>query len=488
MDINNLFSLNGCGTGARLDSAFVTSQLNHISTLASTEWNENNAWNINPASGQLNNNNNKYNSYRVLAVAALDEEIKIGWIQAKDECCANKMSTQPCEDWRMIENWDLWDLLYEIYFNEYKPSTSTCFVVTFPTLREIFAAAFRDRIVQHWICIRINPLFEEKFKRQGDVSFNCRKGYGCLVASKALYNDMATMSDGWKKRDVWIGRSDIQAFFMHIDRFILWDLLEPFIKENYKGNDLDILLRLTKQQIFHHPQDDCIRKSPGYLWEALPVHKSLFKIERNFGMAIGNILSQLCANFYLSFFDEIMIRLCNRYDCKYKRFVDDYTVTGPKWAILKIRPIASRWLKLYLHLDQHPDKFYLQPVHHGCKFVGSYLMPFRTYLANRTFGGLCTQIRILATHCRRIEESVTLHRLNRLRREVSSLNSYVGFAVHHYSFKMRQKLFSPYLETIRKVCILNSDMLYVKVKNKYNYQYNLIKYEDESYGLDLFNR
>ena len=37
---------------------------------ASTEWIENNAWNINPASGQLFYNYNKFNSYRVLAVAA----------------------------------------------------------------------------------------------------------------------------------------------------------------------------------------------------------------------------------------------------------------------------------------------------------------------------------------------------------------------------------------------------------------------------------
>lgn len=32
----------------------------------------------------------KYNSNYVRAVAALDEEIKIGWIEAFDNCCAKR--------------------------------------------------------------------------------------------------------------------------------------------------------------------------------------------------------------------------------------------------------------------------------------------------------------------------------------------------------------------------------------------------------------
>lgn len=481
MDITNLLSLNGCGTGAVYDTVFVTTKINHMAARSASENSRNLAWLVNFSDGNTNNNN-KYNSNRVRAVVALDEEIKEGWVIAKDECCANKYSTAQCEEWRMIEHWELWNLMYEIYYGDYQPSTSTCFIVSFPSFREIFAAAFRDRVVQHWICARLNPLFEMRFHLQGNVSFNCRKGFGTLRAAQALKVDMEFMSNNWQDRNVWIGRFDIKAFFMHIDRNIMWALLEPFIKEYYHESDLDVLLRLTKLQIFHCPQDDCIRKSDIRMWDHLPPHKSMFKRPRNFGMAIGNILSQLCANFYLSFFDEIMLKLCKRYNCAYKRFVDDFTIVGDKEAILKMRAIAERWLSLYLHLTLHRDKFYLQPVVHGCKFVGSTIMPHRTYLANRTYGGMYDQMFALASLCRSIAtRGATLRKLKRLQNEVSSMNSYIGFSVHHRSFQVRSRLYKPFIEDIRKVCVLNSDIGFVRVKKKYDYQHNLILKEERDY-------
>ena len=487
MDINNLLSLNGCGTELLRNQDFVTTKISHMTARSASENSRNNAWNVNFSDGNTNNNN-KYNSNRVRAVVALDAEIKEGWVVAKDDCCANKYSTSQCEEWRMIENWELWNLMYEICYGDYKPTTSTCFIVKFPSFREIFAAAFRDRVVQHWICLRLNPLFETRFFLQHNVSFNCRKGFGTLRAAQALKVDMEYMSDMWTKDDVHVGRFDIKAFFMHIDRNILWALLEPFIKENYHEKDLDVLLRLTKQQVFHCPQDDCIRKSDIRMWDFLPFHKSMFNRPRHFGMAIGNILSQLCANFYLSFFDAIMLKLCMRYGCCYKRFVDDFTIVGSKEAILKIRAIAERWLSLYLHLTLHRDKFYLQKVSHGCKFVGTTIMPHRTYLASRTYGGMHDQIFTLAALCRSIaNRGATLSKLKRLQNEVSSMNSYIGFSVHHRSFQMRSKLYKPYLEDIRKVCVLNSDMGFVRIKRKYDYQQQLIRKEELRYEYPNWN-
>ena len=489
MDIFNLLALNGYGTGFSGHEDFVTT-LNHTTARCASENSQSNAWYVNFSNGHTNNNT-KYTSGRVRAVVALDEEIKEGWVEAKNDCCANKLSSQQCEDWRMIAEQELWNLMYEVYYSEYKPTTSTCFVVSFPTFREIFAAAFRDRVVQHWICARLNPLFEMRFHSQGNVSFNCRKGFGTLRAAKALQIDMEYMTNGWTKKDVWVGRGDIKAFFMNIDKNILWALLEPFIKEYYHESDLDILLKLTKVVIMHCPQDDCVRKGPLKYWlpENLPPHKSLFNVKRWLAMAIGNILSQLCANFYMSFFDAMMIKLCRRFGCTYKRFVDDFTVVGPKKAIQYIFKMAERWLRLYLHLTLHPDKFYLQPVRHGCKFVGTQIMPHRTYLANRTYGGLHDQIFVLRNLCVSIRDrGATWAKLRRLQREVSSINSYIGFTVHHRSFQMRKKLYGPYLKDIRSVCILNSDMGHVRIKRRYDYQYNLFLLENQEYDLQLWNR
>ena len=76
----------------------------------------------------------------------------------------------------------------------YTPSTSICFCVTRPKLREIFAANFRDRIVQHWICMRIEPLFERRYAAMGDVTWNCRKGKGVRLAVNALRRDILEVS------------------------------------------------------------------------------------------------------------------------------------------------------------------------------------------------------------------------------------------------------------------------------------------------------
>lgn len=488
MDICNLLSLNGCDTRFSGYEDFVTT-FNHAIARSASENSQNNAWYVHFSSGNTNNNN-KYNGNRVRAVVALDEEIKEGWIEAKNDCCANKLSSQQCEDWRLNAEIDLWNLMYEVYYGDYQPTTSTCFIVKFPKYREIFAAAFRDRVVQHWICARLNPLFEVRFHSQGNVSFNCRKGFGTLRAAQALNADMEWISQEWTKRDVYVGRFDIKAFFMNIDKNILWALLEPFIKKNYRGNDMDVLLRLTKLVIFHCPQDNCIRKGDLRYWnpEYLPKHKSLFGVERHLAMPIGNILSQLCANFYMSFFDDVMRKVCWRFGCAYKRFVDDFTVVGSKKAIQYIQKFAEKWLSLYLHLTLHRDKFYLQPIHHGVLFVGSMILPYRTYLSSRTYGGMRDQMYRLSKLCASIrDEGSTWQKLDILRREVSSLNSYIGFSVHHRSFNMRKKLYAQFIDDIRSVCILNSDMGYVKIQSKYDYPHNLMLKENEDYDLSIWN-
>lgn len=61
------------------------------------------------------------------------------------------------------------------------------------------------------------------------------------------------------------------------------------------------------------------------------------------------------------------------------------------------------------------------------------------------------------------------------------MNSYIGFSVHHRSFQVRRKLYAPFVEDIRKVCVLNSDMGFVRVQKKYDYQRNLILKEERDY-------
>ena len=200
---------------------------------SSTENNSNNSWNVNFESGNVNNNN-KNNSNVVRAVAALTEEEKLSWIEAYNDCCKHKKSSKQCSEYRIIHEEDLFKLAAEIKLRIYEPGYSDTFIVKYPKPREIFAAHFRDRIVQHWITLRIEPLLEKRFVETGNVSYNCRKGYGTLRAIKQLRADIERISENYTK-EAWIGKFDLKSFFMSINVNILWKYYKPFIIKEYEN-------------------------------------------------------------------------------------------------------------------------------------------------------------------------------------------------------------------------------------------------------------
>lgn len=453
---------------------------------SSTENSQNNAWNVNFSSGNTNNNN-KYNSNAVRAVAALGEEIKEGWVAAFHDCCRNKKSSYNCNVYRAAD-WelDLWLLVYEIYIlHEYTPKTSTCFIVTRPTLREIFAANFRDRIVQHWICLRLEPLFEQRFISQGDVSHNCRKGYGTRSAVDALERDINEVSRGYT-REAWVAKIDIQSFFMSIDTEILWRFLEQFIKAKYLGDDIDILLYLTEVTVKHRPQTDCVRQSPCELWRLLAQHKSLFNRPQGIGVAIGNITSQQEANFFMSYYVEEMKPIAEEAGAKIEQFVDDIACVAPtKEFCLKFRKESERILRERLGLKMHPNKFYLQSAKKGVKFVGQVIMPGRRYISNRTLANFVNQLRSTERHCRQIlNGNVTARSLSLLRHDVCSINSYLGFMARIASYRMREKIFKRECHAFWKLCYTR-EFAVCKIRLKYDITQFLITQEIQNYGMDL---
>ena len=433
---------------------------------SSSEYSSRNAWNVNFHNGNVNNNN-KYNTNYVRAVAALDDEIKEGWIEAFYDCCNGKYSSAQCTYYRITMERDILRLAVESEDRTYRPSTSFCFIVTRPRIREVFAANFRDRVVQHWIALRLNPLFEEKFVAQGNVSFNCRKGFGTLAATTRLAEDIVSVSLNYT-REAWVGKFDIRSFFMSIDKQILWSMLEKLIDEKYLGRDKDTLKFLTKVTVFHAPQNDCERQGDLSLWQFLPHHKSLFFSDPMVGMPIGNITSQLFANFYLSFFDDLMLQLVSEVKGKYERFVDDFTITAPaKEDILRIKSVAENYLKSKLRLTLHKDKVYLQKVTHGVKHVGQVIKPGRRYTVNSTIGGMFNTMRDTERLCEVIYKyGATEARLAKLEHYVSSLNSFNGFLTHTSSHNVRKKVFLG-RTYFWKICYLKNNLTRVTIKKKY---------------------
>ena len=413
----------------------------HSNYWSSTENNTNNAWNVNFNSGNVNNNN-KYNTNNVVRpVAALDglyREFPLFYLtvrEAYDDCLRGKMSSPQAIEYMQIADQDLPKLAWEMLSGTYEPATSTCFLVEYPKLREVFAANFRDRIVHHWICLRLEPLFEDRFEVQGNVSFNCRKGYGTGKAVASVTAGLERVSDNYTK-PAWVFKGDLVGFFMSICKSKLWYLLERFIVRRYHGDYKDILLNLTKVTVMHHPEKNCVFNTDPAKWIGLAQNKSMFTCGEDRGEPIGNLTTQLFANFLLSFFDMFVAFVFRHKNYSYARFVDDFVIAcDDKAFLMKSINRLEDFLRDVLMLQLHKDKRYVQPVSHGVKFVGSFIKPHRTYLSNKTLGrmferihgfnDLCNQKDLLTVlDCQRIEQV---------------MNSYLGFCKPHRTYRKRRE-------------------------------------------------
>ena len=430
---------------------------------SSSEYSQGYSWYVSFSNGYFVNGG-KYNSYMVRAVAALNDKYVEGWFDALDDCCAQKKTSSQCVMYRLIWHEDLLDLAREVYERTYRPTTSTCFIVTRPKLREVFAANFRDRIVQHWLCLRLEPLFEARFVEHGNVSFNCRKGFGTFACIDQLTKNTIEVSDNYS-HEAWYAQFDIKGFFMSIDCERLLEHLLPFIKEkwNYwKGTiyeqDLDLVLWLTEIIVRHRPQDDCIRQGNLKLWRILPKNKSLFYNEWMKGEPIGNLTSQLFANFYMSFFDEWAIKAAEERGAKYVRFVDDFSfVCKTKEDAIYFKRASRNQLRYILNIQMHPNKIYIQEVKKGIKMVGGVIKPGRAYLSNRTVGNFINAVSYLEEACKNCDKEA-------IYANVRSINSYLGFLIHYQSYGIRRKAFSE-LHYFWKACYIQGKFQVVKIKN-----------------------
>ena len=444
-----------------------------------TEYNQNNSWNSNFGNGNVNNNN-KYNQFAVRPVVASD--IPADFLRlvsdAFDDCCVHKRTSADCIAYVEQAASDLRVLARELYEERYQPGVSTCFLVKYPKVREVFASGFRDRIVHHFIFLLLNPYFEARFRQQGDVSFNCRKGFGTLAAQRAAYNAIYDATDAYR-REAWVFRGDLVSFFMSINKRLLWTKLKAFIDEVYKGPYKRQLTTAVRTVVFHCPADNCRFNTDPDEWPRLVEEsKSLFGCGQEYGMPIGNLTTQVFANFLMSEFDEWAITWLRTHDIthhnatpqsnapqsnsaqsnaaqsntaqsnasqtaapRYVRFVDDFIVVSENKTLLKlfVREARKR-LKETLGLTLHTDKHHFQPASHGVKFVGAYLKNGRTYLANRTLARFAERIH---GFCELLNKKtiITTADLSRIEQVT---NSYLGFCKGKRTYARRRTLLSQF--------------------------------------------
>jgi hypothetical protein len=105
---------------------------------------------------------------------------------------------------------------------------------------------------------RLEPLFEKEFIKD---NYNCRVNKGTLYGINRLHEQVKECSENYTQ-PCYIAKFDIQGFFMSIHKPTLLNKLTEFIKNNYREDDIDLILELVTKVINNHPQHNCLLKSP----------------------------------------------------------------------------------------------------------------------------------------------------------------------------------------------------------------------------------
>lgn len=357
------------------------------------------------------------------------DQLLIELFQAYFDARKNKRNTINALAFEKHFEENIFQLFDEIITDRYEPRPCICFIVTKPVLREIFAADFRDRVIHHFIINKINASLDRTFIHD---SYACRNGKGTHFGIRRVAGFIKSCSCSYTS-DCYILKLDIQGFFMHINREILFKRLKRFLFSRYHEPDADLILKLCHTVIFKDSTKNCIIKGSKKDWNELPANKSLFHSPEGCGLPIGNLTSQVFANLYLSDFDHFMKHtLRMKY---YGRYVDDFVIIHrDKSRLLQITPLISDYLKQNLGLTLHPNKIYLQHFSKGVQFLGTVIKPHRIYIASRTKGNFYQALQKQNT---RIE----YHRPDEddLQLFLSTINSYLGILGHYKTYKIRKR-------------------------------------------------
>jgi len=332
----------------------------------------------------------------------------------------------------------------DIINDRYTIWPSTCFLISDPVVREIFAADFRDRVVHHLLYNYLYPLYDKHFIYD---SYSCRLGKWTHLGVQRVNHFIRSCSQNYSK-DCHILKLDIQWFFMSIDKNILWKIIytkrlssQAKFPMSPRAKSRGIIVHLLHQIIFHNPT-----KNYHFVWSRkeytdLPNDKSLFHSQHNTWLPIGNITSQLFANVYLDILDKYI-----KYELKckhYGRYVDDFVIVHEdKDFLLSIIPQIRSFLQEKLKLTLHPKKIYLQHYSKWVQFLWAIIKPHRTYINKRTVGNR--------------KKTIYKHKNKQISSEkpYNSTNSYLWLCKHHKSYRVSRKIWQTMDQWFREKCEL----------------------------------
>lgn len=321
-----------------------------------------------------------------------------------------------------------------LYSRTYKPYPSTCFIITDPKKREVFAADFRDRIVHHLYYNYTHELYERTFIYD---TYSCIRKRGTHFGIRRLEQHVRQESQHYTV-PCYVLKMDISGYFMHINRQRLLDIcldtlsrmsthrvLNHVPKTWQEVLDMDFVRYLTREIVLLNPIEDCRLHGSETEWEDLPKSKSLFHSPVGCGLPIGNLTSQLFSNVYLNVLDQYVKR---ELGCRhYGRYVDDfYVVSADRVYLEQVAKWVSVALQERLDLEINDGKTKVHSIWHGVDFLGAYVKPYRQYASRQMVARMRDKLRHLPWDNR---EKVQ-----------ASLQSYGGLLSHGMNYRLWQRV------------------------------------------------
>ncbi len=184
------------------------------------------------------------------------------------ECSRRKKKYSGYQNILIQKGEKLLDLQGKIRSEKYQWGHYREFYVCDPKRRLVMAAPFIDRVVHHAIHRVIEPVLD---KHLSDCVLACRHGRGNRSAVQLLKNHLKIIGS-----DRYTLKLDIKQYFPSINHLVLLQLLKKYLPDQSLNPLLESLLKSHK----------------GFS-------------ERGCGIPIGNLTSQLFANFYISEIDQM---------------------------------------------------------------------------------------------------------------------------------------------------------------------------------------
>lgn len=369
-------------------------------------------------------------------------------------------------------------LAFEIENKTYTPSSYTRFAVVDPKIREIYAPAFRDRLVQCWLVYHLTPATERILI---DDTYANRKGKGSLAAVQKAQTFMRKPSQSHYLQ------LDIQNFFNSIKLSKLMTLCDAIIARYFNGHPLkEILFYVLKQSIYHSATSNTVTISGDkHLLSLIPKHKTLCAVPRGVGLPLGSAASQLFANIYLNPLDHFIKH--HLHIRGYVRYMDDLLITGNSPSQLsQWRKHISHFIEQELSLCLHPKKQVIQTCYQGADYLGYKVYPHYLHLRKRNINKLLTWLSFFNAKLSGKTITPALHIQHKpewnhyfsasqifplrpdyalLQHMQSVINSYFGLMKHAQHYRLRKMIYHKHFHLL-KTFYLPSDAHYSAIHIK----------------------